>query len=68
MKTVEFNGQKFDVPEWGRFLTMDDFGDVEVWNNPPKKDGKYYIPVYPPSTMNTWIGNIKQMDKYKEIV
>jgi hypothetical protein len=44
MKTVEFNGQKFDVPEWGRFLTMDDFGDVEVWNNPPKKDGKYYMP------------------------
>lgn len=39
MKTVEFDGYEFEVPEWANFITKDpDDAAYYVWSNKPVYD------------------------------
>lgn len=38
MKTVEFDGYEFEVPEWAKFITKDSCGDYFVWSHKPVWD------------------------------
>lgn len=67
MKTVEFNGVKFEVPDWAKYITLDDYGYVEVWDNPAYKNHDIYCPVHAPTTRYAEVGRIPQMERYKSI-
>lgn len=67
MKTVEFNGQKFEVPEWARYITMDDYGEIVVWNVPPQRLERMYVAIYAPSSRSQIVGHMHQLTRYKEI-
>lgn len=46
MKTVNFLGQDWEVPEWAEWITQDSDGGVFVWEHQPKpmksRAGAYY--------------------------
>lgn len=45
MKTVEFLGKQWDVPDWAKWITQDEnTGDVYVWNKAPVNEGGIYYP------------------------
>lgn len=43
MKTVNFLGQDWDEPEWAEWITVDKFGNVEVWQNTPRDQQGVYV-------------------------
>lgn len=42
MKTVNFLGQDWEVPDWANYITQDRFGDIDDWENFPSLSGRDY--------------------------
>ena len=66
MKTTEFNGKTFEVPDWTRYLTLDNSGVVTAWEQAPRSSNGFYFRVYE-KTRYEVVGRMKFQDRYKEI-
>lgn len=44
MKTVEFQGAEFEVPDWARWIAQDSDGSICVYENKPYEDDTMYKP------------------------
>lgn len=42
MKTVEFEGAEFEVPNWARWIAQDSDGSIWAYENTPMQGNGYY--------------------------